>query len=48
MGVEYIEKYKLDASQCIMVGDMKVDNTFANRCGFPFVHADEFFNTQVK
>jgi len=43
IGVEFIEKYKLDPSQCIMVGDMKVDNTFANRCGFQFVHADDFF-----
>ncbi len=43
IGVEFIEKHKLDPSQCIMVGDMKVDNTFANRCGFQFVHADDFF-----
>jgi len=43
MGVEYIEKHKLDPSQCIMVGDMKVDNTFANRCGFQFAHANDFF-----
>jgi histidinol-phosphate phosphatase family protein len=43
MGVEFIEKYKLDPSQCIMVGDMKVDNTFANRCGFQFIHAEDFF-----
>ena len=43
MGVEFIEKHKLDHSQCIMVGDMKVDNTFANRCGFQFVHAEDFF-----
>lgn len=43
IGVAFIEKYKLDPSQCIMVGDMKVDNTFANRCGFQFAHADDFF-----
>jgi len=43
MGVEYIEKYKLNPFQCIMVGDMKVDNTFANRCGFQFVYANDFF-----
>lgn len=43
MGVVFIEKYKLDPSQCIMVGDMKTDNTFANRCGFQFIHASNFF-----
>jgi len=43
MGVEFIEKHKLDHSQCIMVGDMKVDNTFAKRCVFQFVHAEDFF-----
>ena len=42
-GVEFIEKYKLDPSQCIMVGDMKTDETFAKRCGFKFIHADNFF-----
>jgi HAD superfamily hydrolase (TIGR01662 family) len=42
-GVEFIEKYKLDPSQCIMVGDMKTDETFAKRCGFKYVHADTFF-----
>ncbi len=34
MGVQFIEKYKLNPSQCIMVGDMKTDQTFAERCGF--------------
>jgi histidinol-phosphate phosphatase family protein len=29
MGVEFIEEYKLNPSECIMVGDMKSDNTFA-------------------
>lgn len=43
MGVHFIEKHKLDPSQCIMVGDMKTDNTFADRCGFQFIKADEFF-----
>jgi HAD superfamily hydrolase (TIGR01662 family) len=42
-GVEFIEKYKLDPSQCIMVGDMKSDETFAKRCGFKFMHVDKFF-----
>jgi HAD superfamily hydrolase (TIGR01662 family) len=43
LGVELIETYKLDPSKCIMVGDMKSDNTFANRCGFQYISADEFF-----
>jgi D-glycero-D-manno-heptose 1,7-bisphosphate phosphatase len=42
-GVEFIEKYKLDPSQCIMVGDMTSDETFAKRCGFKYVHVDKFF-----
>lgn len=42
-GVEFIEKYKLDASQCIMVGDAGTDKTFAARCGFKFIHTDDFF-----
>ncbi len=44
MGVQFIEKYKLHAPDCIMVGDMTSDKTFAKRCGFEFVHADDFFN----
>ena len=43
MPVEFIEKYKLDASQCIIVGDMKTDETCADRCGMKFVHANDFF-----
>lgn len=42
-GVVHIEKYKLDPSQCIMVGDMTSDKTFAKRSGFQFQHASEFF-----
>jgi HAD superfamily hydrolase (TIGR01662 family) len=42
-GVYFIEKYKLDASQCIFVGDMTSDKTFAQRSGFQFIHADKFF-----
>lgn len=47
MGVQFIEKYKLDPSQCIMVGDMKTDQTFAERCGFQFINAQTFFTTKV-
>lgn len=43
IGVEFIEKYKLDPSQCIMVGDMTSDKTFATRCGFKYVEAADFF-----
>ena len=43
IGVEFIEKHKLDPAQCIMVGDMTSDKTFAKRCGFQFVHANDFF-----
>jgi len=38
-----IEKHKLDPSQCIMVGDMTSDKTFASRAGFQYQHASKFF-----
>ena len=44
MAVEFIEKYKLDPSQCIVVGDSKTDKTFANRCGFHYIKPEVFFN----
>lgn len=44
MGIYFIEKHKLDPSQCIMVGDQTTDKTFAARCGFKFIHTDIFFN----
>jgi len=43
MGVHFIEKHKLDASQCIFVGDQTTDQTFAARCGFKYVDQAEFF-----
>lgn len=43
MGVELIVKYKLDPRQCIYVGDMTTDKSFAGRCGFKFVDHTEFF-----
>lgn len=43
LGVAFIEKYKLDPSQSIMVGDQKSDSTFAERCGFKFINSDKFF-----
>lgn len=43
MGVELITKYKLDPRQCVYVGDMTTDRSFAARCGFQFVDHDTFF-----
>jgi HAD superfamily hydrolase (TIGR01662 family) len=43
IGAAFIEKHKLDASQCIMVGDQTTDETFAKRCGFQYVDQAEFF-----
>lgn len=44
MGVHFIEKYRLDPAQCIMVGDQRSDETFANRCGFQYQDQAEFFS----
>ena len=43
MGVYFIEKYKLNPSACVYVGDLTKDRTFADRCGFQFVLAEDFF-----
>lgn len=43
LGAWYIETLKLNPADCIMVGDMGSDKTFAARCGFQFVDANEFF-----
>lgn len=43
MGVAFIEKYKLNPARCIMIGDLKTDRTFAERCGFRFQQIEEFF-----
>ena len=43
IGVYFIEKYKLDPAQCIMVGDQTVDKTFARRLGFQYQDQAEFF-----
>lgn len=42
-GVHFIMKHKLDAKSCIMVGDLKTDETFAKRSGFQYVDQAEFF-----
>lgn len=41
--VELMLKYKLDRKQCIMVGDMTTDETFAKRSGIKYVDHAEFF-----
>lgn len=43
LGVILIEKHKLDPAKCIMVGDMKTDNTFATRLGFQYQYHQSFF-----
>lgn len=43
VGVEFILKHKLNRKQCIFVGDMTTDATFASRCGFQYVDQAEFF-----
>lgn len=43
MGVEFIEKHKLNPAECIMVGDRKSDETFAKRCGFQYKDQAIFF-----
>lgn len=43
LGVAFIEKYKLDRAQTIMVGDMTTDRTFAERVGIRYVDQDVFF-----
>lgn len=43
MGAFFIYKYKLRPSECIMVGDMGSDKSYAARCGFQFADANQFF-----
>lgn len=43
VGVEFMLKYKLSPKDCLMVGDLKTDETFAARCGFQYVDQAEFF-----
>lgn len=43
MGVILIEKHKLDPAKCIMVGDRWEDKGFAERCGFQYCDANDFF-----
>lgn len=41
--IDFMIKHKLDRKQCLMVGDMKTDESFSKRSGISFVYADEFF-----
>jgi HAD superfamily hydrolase (TIGR01662 family) len=48
MAVTFFHKYKLDPSQCIMVGDRTSDKTFAKRSHIgKYVDAEEFFKATV-
>jgi histidinol-phosphate phosphatase family protein len=44
LGVAFLERFKLDRAQTLMVGDRGTDETFAQRCGVGFRHADAFFS----
>lgn len=41
--VEFMLKYKLDPKQCLMVGDMTTDKTFASRSGIVYADQADFF-----
>jgi HAD superfamily hydrolase (TIGR01662 family) len=43
LGVDFILKHKLNRKECIFVGDMTTDKTFAARAGFQYVDQMEFF-----
>ena len=43
MVVNYINKYEIDVSKSIFVGDMASDKTCATRLGITFIHAGDFF-----
>ena len=46
LGVVFIQRYRLDPSQCIYVGSGAQDPGFARRLGFQYREADEFFGTK--
>lgn len=43
LGVLFVQRHRLDASQCLYVAAGPQDPGFARRLGFQFRHADEFF-----
>ncbi len=44
LGIYFIEKYKVNPKNSIMVGDSTTDKTFAQRIGMKFIHVDKFWN----
>ena len=42
-GVRFIEKYKLDTSKSIMVGDLTTDKTFAKRLDIKYIDVKDFW-----
>jgi len=45
IAVHFIEKYKLDPSKCLVVGNMTSDKTFAHRSKMQFEWAKDFFRS---
>lgn len=45
-GVDFIMKHKLRAKDCIFVGDMTTDKTFASRAGFQYMDQADFFRSK--
>lgn len=43
LGVQWIEKYKLDKTKTMYVGDMTTDKTFAGRAGIGYMDANDVF-----
>lgn len=43
LGIEFILKHKLKRQDCLFVGDMTTDRTFAARCGFQYADQADFF-----
>lgn len=46
-GAEFIERYKLNPAECLFVGDLGTDRSFAERCGFPYSDAADFFSLKA-
>lgn len=47
LGVVFIQRHQLDASQCIYVGSGSQDPGFARRLGFQYRDADDFFASSL-
>lgn len=43
MGVDAVWRHELDPAKCLYVGDRTEDKTFAQRCGFRFEYAKDYF-----